>query len=174
MYRLGVGVALQRPEPSDNRVALQCPEVGAGSCWEEGSRSGQVTLWLNNVQLRLQHLELTITPAPGSTVTVKSHLQRLITVGHTFSSSSRRRYGDIRITNCNHYYPHVICTWYSYTDNDESNLFHQIIYLISNWLRKQQLQQILLQSTKQNIYHLLFTQTTYNLWSFEIFYWYIN
>ena len=44
MYRVGVGVVLQRPEPSDNRVALQCPEVGAGSCWEEGSRSGQVTL----------------------------------------------------------------------------------------------------------------------------------
>ena len=51
MYHIGVGVVLhtgktrdKRPEPSDNRVALQCPETGAGRCWEEGSRSGQVTL----------------------------------------------------------------------------------------------------------------------------------
>ena len=41
MSHVGVGVALQtdktfykRPDPRDNRVALQCPHIGAGRCWE--------------------------------------------------------------------------------------------------------------------------------------------
>ena len=54
MYHVGVGVTLQisqtgktvsqGPEPTDNRDAQQCPGTGGGRCWEEGSRSGQVTL----------------------------------------------------------------------------------------------------------------------------------
>ena len=55
LYHVGVGVRLQisqtgktvnkgPPQPSNNRAAQQCPGTGGGRCWEEGSRSGQVTL----------------------------------------------------------------------------------------------------------------------------------